>query len=164
MAERTGRPCKTPGSSRSEIIRGIKSEDINPNLRLFGGRLMSWMDEIAGLTAMRHAGTSVTTAAVDNLQFLKPVMMGDIIVMIARVTYVGGTSLEVRVDVYKEELGTGSREEINRAYFTEVCIDEEGRPARVPYDIVPETDAERTEMHAARKRIEMRRIRRQQGF
>jgi len=106
----------------------------------------------------------VTTAAVDNLQFKRPASLGEIVVMIAKVTYVGHTSVEVRVDTYVEDVESGIRRPINRAYLTEVCIDENGSPVPVEYGLVPETPGEEAEYEGAKKRIELRRKRRQEGF
>ena len=72
--------------------------------------------------------------------------------------------MEVRVDVYFEDRETGTRRMINRAYFTEVCIDEKGHPVPVPYGIEPETESEKAEYEGALKRIEMRKLRRSEGF
>lgn len=150
--------------SRVEWHKIVKNEDINPIQSLFGGRLLCWMDEIAGITAIRHAGRHVTTAAIDNLQFKKRVLLGDIIVIIAKVTYVGNTSMEVRVDVFREDPGTGERHSVNRAYFTEVCIDEDGKPIKVPFGLELQNEAERADWEGAKKRIENRKLRGQEGF
>ena len=75
---------KTVEESKVEWMKIIKYEDINPINSLFGGRLLSWMDEIAGITAIRHAGIPVTTAAIDNLQFKKRVLLGEIIAIVAK--------------------------------------------------------------------------------
>ncbi len=157
-------PMKKVDDSEGEILKCIQYCDINPSGNLFGGALMAWMDEIAGVVAIRHAGKMVTTAAVDNLQFKKSVHLGDILVLRARVTCVGNTSMEVRVDVYREEPSTGLRYVVNRAYFTEVCVDEDGRPAKVPYGLELEGPCEQAEWEAAMKRKEMRKARRQEGY
>ncbi len=155
---------KRVSDSKVEWLKCVQYEDINPSRRLFGGRLMSWMDEVAGIAAIRHAGMTVTTAAVDNLQFKKGVGLGDIIVIEAKVTYVGNTSMEVRVDVYCEEKQTGNRYSVNRAYFTEVCVDDEGRPTKVPCGLIVESDSEKAEWEGAQKRRELRKQRRIEGF
>ena len=131
------RKVKSVKDSLTECMRIVKYEDINGGSRLFGGRLMQWMDETAGICAMRHSGSLITTAAVDNLQFKKGACIGDIILLSAKVTYVGNTSMEIRVDVYMEEKETGLRHAINRAYFTEVCISKDGTPITVKYTIKP---------------------------
>ncbi len=155
---------KKVSESEGETLRVIQYADINPAGNLFGGRLMEWMDEIAGVVAIRHAGVWVTTAAVDNLQFKKSVKIGDILVLRARVTHVGTKSMEVRVDVYREEPATGLRYVVNRAYFTEVTIDDQGKPIKVPYGLELENPAEEAEWQAAIKRREIRKERRQEGY
>lgn len=160
----TDRKVKKVADSLTECVRLVKHEDINGGSRLFGGRLMQWMDEAAGICAMRHSGGLITTAAVDDLQFKKGAYVGDIVALIAKITYVGNTSMEVRVDVYVEKPETGIRSVINRAYFTEVCMSEDGKPVRVPYTIVPETVSEQAEWDGAVKRIAMRKERRSQGY
>jgi acyl-CoA hydrolase len=145
-------------------MRLIKHEDINGGDRLFGGRLMQWMDEAAGICAMRHSGGIITTAAVDNLQFKKGAYIGDVIAITAKITYVGRTSMEVRVDVFTEERETGLRHVINHAYFTEVCVGADGTPLPVKYTIEPQTDIEKAEWDGAKKRIEMRKQRRTEGY
>ena len=155
---------KTVEDSRTEWMKCIQYEDINGNGRLFGGRLMEWMDEVAGVAAIRHCGGYVTTAAIDNLQFKKGAFINEIIVIVGRMTYVGRSSMEVRVDVYVEDKKTGSRQVINRAYFTEVCVNEEGRPIPVEYKLELVTDTEKAEWEGAKKRIEIRRQRRAEGY
>ncbi len=155
---------KKVSDSEGEILRVIQYADINPAGNLFGGKLMAWMDEIAGVIAIRHAGMGVTTAAVDNLQFKKSVKLGDILVLRAKMTYVGNKSMEVRVDVYREERETGLRYVVNRAYFTEVAIDADGNPVKVPYGLELTNPAEEAEWQAALKRKEMRLERRQEGY
>ena len=150
--------------SKTEWMKRLHYEDINGAGRLFGGRLMQWMDEVAGICATRHASAQVTTAACDNLQFKKGAFIDQTIVIVAKVTYVGKTSIEVRTDVYVEDVKTGMRHTINRAYFTEVCIDEEGRPAPVKYGLLLMTESEKAEYEAALRRLEIRKQRRTEGF
>ncbi len=106
---------------------------------------MQWMDEVAGIAAVRHCGGHVTTAAVDNLQFKSGAYINDVIVIIAHLTYVGRTSMDARADVYVEEPETGQRRVINRAYFTEVHVDKQGRPIPVEYGLELKTEAEKAE-------------------
>ena len=158
------RGIKNVSDSLTECMRLIKHEDINGGTRLFGGRLMQWMDEAAGICAMRHSGGMITTAAVDNLQFKKGAYIGDVIAIAAKITYVGTTSMEVRTDVYVEECETGKRHVINHAYFTEVCVDKNGTPVPVKYTVEPKTEIEKAEWEGAQKRIEMRKKRRTEGY
>ena len=155
---------KEVGSSLSIATHMIRHEDINGFNRLFGGRLMEWIDDVAGIAARRHAGIDITTAAVDTLEFKSAAWLNDIVVIEAWVTHVGRTSMEVRADSYVEDPATGERTMINHAYITEVCIDEQGRPVPVPWGLVATNDEQRAECNAARKRDENRRMRRAQGF
>ena len=133
---------------------------INHYGRLFGGQLLKWIDELAGIVAIRHCGCTVTTAAIDNLQFRAPAYTGDMIVLRGWVTSVGRTSMEVRVDTYREAMD-GQREMINRAYIDMVAIDCKGRPKEVP-DLAIETPEQQREWEAAQKRREIRKQNRQE--
>ena len=155
---------KTVSQSFTEITHLIMHEDINGAGRLFGGRLMEWIDECAGIAAIRHCGCNVTTACVDTLRFLKGAYLGDVIVINARVTFVGKTSIEVRVESYVEDPATCERTIVNKAYITEVCVDEDGKPVVAPYDIDPQTHEELIEWEGAQRRKEIRRRRAEGGF
>ena len=155
---------KTTADSQNEWIRNISYEDINGEGPLFGGRLMEWIDEVAGVCAIRHCQSYVTTAAVDNLVFKHGAVLNDILVIVAKVTYVGNTSLEVRVDTYVEDVKSGLRSPINRAYVTEVSIDDEGHPQTVPFGLTLSGPGEEAEWEAAKKRIALRKQRRLEGF
>lgn len=156
------RPVKKVSDSRTQQQYLICPAHINHYGRLFGGQLLKWIDELAGIVAIRHCGTTVTTAAIDNLQFQAPAYTGDMIVLEGRVTYVGHSSMEVRVDTFREALD-GSREMINRAYMDMVAIDCRGKGVEVP-DLLPETEEEKAEYEAAKKRKQLRKQRRQEGF
>lgn len=156
------RPVKKVSDSLTQQQYLICPAHINHYGRLFGGQLLKWIDELAGIVAIRHCGTTVTTAAIDNLQFQAPAYTGDMIVLEGRVTYVGHSSMEVRVDTFREALD-GSREMINRAYMDMVAIDCRGKGVEVP-DLLPETEEEKAEYEAAKKRKQLRKQRRQEGF
>lgn len=153
---------KRVSESRIEQVYQIRPEHLNGAGRLFGGRLMEWIDELAGHVAIRHAQRDVITAAVDNLKFIRGAYLKDLVVLIGRVTFVGKTSMEVRVDTYIESLD-GMRKPINRAYLILVAIDEEGKPVEVP-GLIIETESEKAEWEAGIRRREMRRQRREEGF
>lgn len=145
-----------------ETIHMVRPNHLNSAGRLFGGVLMQWIDEVAGLVAKRHARTNVTTASVDNLKFIKGAYQGDTIVIIGKITYVGTTSMEVRVDTYVENI-IGERRPINRAYFTMVALDEDDKPTKIP-KIVIETQMQKAEWENAQKRRNMRNLRKEEGF
>ena len=133
---------------------------INHYGRLFGGQLLKWIDELAGIVAIRHCGSTVTTAAIDNLQFRAPAYTGDMIVLRGWVTCVGRSSMEVRVDTNREALN-GKREMINKAYIDMVAIDCQGHPMEVP-DLVIEPEEQQKEWDAAQKRRQIRKQNRQE--
>ncbi|MEE3393032.1 MAG: acyl-CoA thioesterase [Lachnospiraceae bacterium] len=158
------RPVKKISDSITETSRIVEHNDINAENRLFGGRLMEWIDEAASLTAIRHSECRITTASIDNLEFKQGAYLGNIIVIRAKITHVGRTSMEIRVDSYREDKETGLRHPINRAYLVVVCIDDEGHPKEVPYRVVPETVSEEAEWEGALKRLKYRKKRIKEGF
>ena len=153
---------KTTQASRTEQIQVVRDTHLNGFGRLFGGQLLSWIDEVAGATARRHCGRPVTTVAVDNLYFKEGAFLNDILVIIGRVTFVGHTSCEVRVDTYCEN-ADGTRFPINRAYFCMVCMGDDGKPAPVP-GLELSSPEEEMEWQAAEKRRNLRLTRRHEGF
>ncbi len=155
---------KNVEDSITEWTKVVKYGDINAENRLFGGRLMEWIDEVAGTVAIRHSGNPISTAAIDNMQFKQGAVLGDVLVMIGKITHVGKTSMEVRVDTYVEDVRTGMRHVLNRAYLTEVCIDDDGTPVIVPYGLNVRTESEKAEWEGAIKRRELRKQRRMEGF
>ena len=159
-----GRPLRSVRVSEERQTHLIMNGDINGNKRLFGGRLLEWIDQAAAITAMRHSGMLITTASIDNLQFLAGATVGELLVIEAKLTYVGKTSMEIRVDTYIEERANGIKRPINKAYLTEVCIDDAGKPVMVPYGISVNTEEERIEYEGAIKRLALRKDRRQKGI
>lgn len=155
-------PARTVSYSATEQCHMIMHQHINGINRLFGGQLLSWIDEVAGLTAKRHCGCDATTVAIDNLQFKSGVYLNDLLVLVGKVTYVGHTSLEVRVDSYIEK-SDGTRHPINRAYFVMVSMGDDGHPTAVPR-LILEDDGERMEWENAEKRRELRLLRKKEGF
>ena len=149
--------------SQVEIVRLVRPNHLNSAGRLFGGMLMQWLDEAAGMVAMRHTRTNVITASVDNLRFIHGAYADEMVVIIGKITYVGNTSMEVRVDTYVENLSDGMRHPINRAYFTMVALDENDKPKRVPR-LAVRTEQEKAEWEAAEKRRQMRMQRKTEGF
>ncbi len=145
-----------------ETVHMVRPNHLNSAERLFGGALMQWIDEVAGLVAKRHARMNVTTASVDDLKFLRGAYQKDVIVIIGKITYVGTTSMEVKVDTYVEHVD-GERTLINRAYFTMVGLDRNDKPAVVPR-LLLETEEEKEEWEKAKKRRELRIMRKEEDF
>ncbi|MDE6781915.1 MAG: acyl-CoA thioesterase [Ruminococcus sp.] len=150
--------------SITETTKLLQYREINGQNRLFGGRLMEWIDEVAALTAMRHCGGLVTTCAVDNLRFKYGAYLNEIIVLIGKMTYVGNSSMEVRVDTYVEDIETGIRRAINHAYLICVHVDNDGKPIPVKYGLEVETLSEKAEWEGAVRRSAARKQRFSDGY
>ena len=161
MNEET-RPMKTVAESRTEQVQILLPEHINGYDRLFGGQLMQWIDVVAAVVARRHSHCNVTTASIDNLQFKAAAHVNDTIVLFGQITYVGHTSMEVRVQTYVESMD-GIRRLINRAYLVMVALDKNEKPTEVP-GILPETMEEKLEYEAGQKRNVLRKQRRAEQF
>ena len=153
---------KHVSDSLTKQVQILMPSHINGTDRLFGGQLVEWIDVVAAVVARRHCESNVTTAAIDNLQFKAGAFINNTLVLIGRITYVGNTSMEVRVDTYVENL-KGIRKVVNRAYLVLVAIDDEGKPSQVP-GLIIETESERAEWEAGKKRYELREIRRREGY
>ncbi len=148
--------------SLTEQVQIIMPSHSNGANRLFGGQLVEWIDIVASVVARRHCGCNVTTAAIDNLQFKEGAAINNTLVLIGRITYVGKTSMEIRVDTYVEDL-FGIRKVVNRAYLVMVALDEHGLPTEVPKLLI-ETESERAEWDAGEKRHALRCLRRKEGY
>lgn len=157
-----GLKSKKVSDSETEQLRVVIYPDINGFGRLFGGRLLAWIDEVAGATARRHCGHDATTVAIDNLYFKEGAYLNDIIVIIGKVTHVGNTSMEVRVDTYREDKD-GTRHSINRAYFVMVAMGDDGKPTPVP-GLILEDAGEEMEWENAEKRNKLRLMRKKEGY
>lgn len=156
------RKMKHVADSRTEQTYLLMHRHINGYGRLFGGQLLRWIDEIAGIVGKRHAESEITTASIDNLNFKAGAFLNDTLVLIGRMTYVGKSSMEVRVDTYVESLD-GIRRMINRAYVVVVAIDDAGRPKEIP-GLIIETESERAEWEGGERRYRLRKERRLEGY
>lgn len=141
---------KTVSDSLTEQVHIITQADLNGYSRLFGGKLMEWIDIVAGVTARRHSGKNITTAMVDSLKFKNAAHANDMLVIIGKVTYVGKTSMEICVKTYVE-ISDGMRHLINTAFFVMVALDENEKPTAVP-ELVLVTEQEKMEWEFARLR------------
>lgn len=145
---------KRVSDSETQQIQILMPSDINGYDRLFGGKLMEWIDVVAAVVARRHSSCNVTTAAVDHLEFKAAAYVNSTVVLKGKITCVGKTSMEVRVDTFVESLN-GKQRLINRAYLVLVAIDEHGKPTEVPpLEII--TEDEQVEYQAGLARKEYR--------
>lgn len=143
--------AKTVSSSKTTMARTMLPSDANPYGNVHGGEIMKLIDACAGAAATRHARSRVVTAFIDELSFLAPVYVGDLVTAKASVNHVGRSSMEIGVRVESEDLLTGKVVHVSSAHLVFVSIDEKGRPLRLPA-LVAETEEERRRMQAAEQR------------
>lgn len=135
----------------------VLPNDTNPLNNLMGGRLLHWMDIAAAIAAQKHCNRIVVTASVDNVSFKLPVKLGDVITIHAKVTRAFHTSLEVRLDVWSENIPSNRRIKSNEAYFTFVALDQNGKTIPIP-EAIPETEEEVKLYEGALRRRQLRLI------
>jgi acyl-CoA hydrolase len=145
----------SPTASRVETANIVLPGLTNVHGTIFGGILLQWIDLTAAISAARHAGISVVTAAMDRVHFLRPARLGALVVVQAQVNFVANTSMEVGVRVFVEDLRTKERTQATRAYVTMVAVDGQGRPVPVQ-PLVLETDEDRRRHAAAEQRRAVR--------
>jgi acyl-CoA hydrolase len=124
------------------MVQVVLPNDANPLGYILGGTVMHLIDIAGAIASHRHARTRVVTASVDELQFLHPIKVGDLIILKAHVTCTFTTSMEVQVDVFSEEAITGRRQKTSRAFLTFVAIDDHGVRTAVP-PLLLDTDEQR---------------------
>jgi acyl-CoA hydrolase len=144
-------PAKPARDSATEMVQVVLPNDANPLGFILGGTVMHLIDIAGAIACHRHTRSLLVTAAVDGLQFLHPIKVGDLIILKARVTCTFSTSLEAQVDVYSEEILTGKRQLTSRAYLTFVAISSDGGRVTVP-PLLVETDDDRQVCEEARAR------------
>ena len=126
---------------------------------VFGGVILSLVDRVAAVAAIRHARQPCVTVSVDRVDFHEPIHLGELVIAQASVNFVGRTSMEVGVRIEAENLLTGQRRHTNSCYVTFVAIDERGRPSPVPPLVLQSEEDRRRNAGAAarrRRRIEER--------
>ncbi len=152
MDEATPLAPKRADESATEMVQVVLPNDANPLGFILGGTVMHLIDIAGAIACHRHTRTRLVTAAVDDLQFLHPIKVGDLIILKARVTCTFTTSLEVQVDVYSEEVLTGIRRPSSQAFLTFVALAEDGARTPVPPLIVEDEAQQKVcaEAHARR--------------
>lgn len=142
---------KRPSDSATEMVQVVLPNDANPLGFILGGTVMHLIDIAGAIAAHRHTRSLLVTAAVDGLQFLHPIKVGDLIILRSRVTCAFRTSLEVEVEAFSEETLTGTRRLTSRAYLTFVAIDRDGGRLPVP-PLLLESDEDRRRAQEAQAR------------
>jgi acyl-CoA hydrolase len=146
---------KPPSASRVTLVRQMEIPDANLAGNVHGGEIMRMVDTAAGIAAAKHSGGLAVTAAMDEMSFLEPVYLGDIVTVKASVNEAFTTSVEVGVRVESETMRTGRMVHTSSAYVVYVALDDEGKPRRVP-PLIAETDEERQRQKEASVRRKTR--------
>ena len=126
------RNVKTMRDSYSVLAQEVMPMQANPAGNVHGGEIIKMMDSTAGVAAMKHAHTNVVTAKIEEINFKKPIHIGELVTCKAQVIYVGRTSMEIYVTVESENLISGESQLALTAFFTMVSLDKNGKPAKVP--------------------------------
>lgn len=148
----------------SRVVRTSRvfPNDVNNHNTLFGGRLMSDIDQIASISAARHSRGDCVTASMDSVDFLYPIRPTDSVCFESYVTWTGTSSMEVFVKIIAEELSTGECKIAATSLITFVALDKNNKPVRVP-DVIPETKEEKRLHETAPERAKIRKMRKQQS-
>ncbi len=117
--------------SKTSIFKAVFPNTTNHYDTLFGGTAMQLMDETAFITATRFSRLRMVTVSSDKIDFKKPIPAGTIIELKGRVSYIGNTSIKVRVDIFIEEMYQEGREKAISGEFTFVAIDEHKNPVKI---------------------------------
>lgn len=128
----TSMTVKRPSDSLTTMTQLVMPNDTNILGKLFGGKLLHWMDVVGALAASKHCRHVSVTAAANNISFKEPVDLGETVTLIAKVVRAFNTSMEVYIEVYAEKLTDGIKRKCNDAYFTYVALDDDKKPAKVP--------------------------------
>src|ERR1700754_3172897 len=148
---------KTPKESHTIMNELVLPNDTNTLNNLMGGRLLHWMDIAAAISAQKHCNRIVVTASVDNVSFKHSIKLGDVISIEAKVTRAFTTSVEVRMDVWAQNIPSGTKVKSNEAYYTFVALDGDGKKTTVPA-LIPESDDEIALFEGALRRRQLRLI------
>ncbi len=148
---------KKVNESATVFTEIVMPNDTNPMHNLMGGNLLKWMDIACGICASKHANRIAVTAAVDSVSFNRPLKIGDIVTISARMTRAFTSSMEIYVEVFKENFRSHEKVKCNEAYLTFVALDDDGRPVAVP-QIAPESEEEERRYVSALRRRELRLI------
>jgi acyl-CoA hydrolase len=146
---------KSPNESKAEMTVRMFPSDANPNGNVFGGEILKQIDLIAGLVAQRHARMNTVTASIDRVNFLKPVFVGNAIILNARINYVHKSSMEIEVKVESEDLMNGNRTLTNTAFVTAVALGPDGKTREVA-PLFLETREEKKRFSEGEKRMSQR--------
>lgn len=151
------RTKKKVSESRVTMTELVLPNDTNTLNNLMGGRLMHWMDIVSAIAAQRHCNRIVVTASADNISFGDSIALGNVVTLQAQVTRSFNSSMEVHIEVWAEDIPSGTKTKTNSAFFTFVAVDQTGRPIDVP-EAIPETKDEKEMFQGALRRRQLRLI------
>jgi len=141
--------------SKSEMTLRMFPSNANPSGNVFGGYILKQIDLVAGLVAQRHAQTNAVTASIDRVNFLKPVFVGEVLVLHARLNYVHRSSMEIEISVSAENLAKGTSTLTGTAFVTMVALDKNGKPTQVP-ELILESEEDKRKFAEGKLRMEQR--------
>lgn len=133
----------------------VLPNDTNTLNNLMGGRMMHWLDIVSAISAQKHSNRIVVTASVDNVSFKNSIKLGSVVTLEAQVTRAFNSSIEVHVNVYAEDIPSGTKVKSNEAFLTFVAVDQSGNPIDVP-EAIPETEEEMRLYEGALRRRQLR--------
>jgi acyl-CoA hydrolase len=146
---------KKASESFASMMEIVLPNDTNSLHNLRGGKILHWMDICSAISAGRHAEAVVVTVSVDQVSFENPIKMGDVVTIHSKVTRAFSTSMEVKIEVWAENLPTKNKYKCNAAYYTFVALDSNGKPKKVEA-LDPESEDEQKEFDQALNRRELR--------
>lgn len=146
---------KSADESKAQMTVRMFPSDANPAGNVFGGEILKQIDLIAGLVAQRHCRKNTVTASIDRVNFLKPVYVGNALILNARINYVHRSSMEIEIRVEAEDLMTGVRTLTNTAYVTAVALGSDGKTVEVP-PLLLETEDEKRRFEEGEQRMMQR--------
>lgn len=147
--------AKSATESKVEVISRMFPSDANPAGNVFGGEILKHIDIVAGIVAQRHCGTNAVTASIDRVDFLKPVFVGDLLILNARLNCIKNSSMEIEVKVESENLRNSTRTLTGTAFVTSVALDDNGKPIAVP-KLLLQTEGDRKKFAEGLVRMEQR--------
>jgi uncharacterized protein (TIGR00369 family) len=149
--------AKKISETSTVMVLPMTPQDANAAGNVHGGVIMKLIDEVGGIVAVRHARSNVVTASVDKIDFIHPVLIGDVVTLRASLNLVGRTSMEVGVRVEAENPLTGEIKHTASAFLTYVALDKNGSPTEVsPLILETEEDKRRNREAQARREARLR--------
>ena len=146
---------KSPSESQAEVIVRMFPSDANPAGNVFGGEILKHIDMVAGIVAQRHCQSNAVTVSMDSVSFLKPVFVGNVLKLNARINYVHSSSMEIEINVEAEDIVTGIRTLTGTAFVTFVALDKNGKPSQAP-KLALKTDEDKRKFEEGKIRMEKR--------